>query len=625
MPVLLPPVEQSKSSRVGAPEWREEAQVKMLEAQQLTDRCGQEAVAMWQPKDSVWDPNVARHLCKAAYIQPWRFHVQLLQDGGTLETPPPGEGQINGQLQLLQRQRQATDHRLSEVRKGLLINQQSVKLRGYRPESEKALASCRDTLAFCCKERLQAVDLMNKPLDKVLELAGRHSWVDLSRIPTPSTQGQKTPPSNPVGAYTPECAAVLNDAKRLLMESKDALQEMAKNEEEIREQQLQISDGVCSSLAQKMRETTELKERMNMTVGLMRGTIHRCTKFNQEMYITRGLIKGPLSKTHLETREKLDRPLVRVYQRHVGTQLPEAARLTQGTDKLQRHISNVEKNLEDLHTTHRNLTRSLNCKRIGHEVDYNVVRLRLRQRHPHVNYEQAQCLEAYDMSGARVALTLCVTKAREGSEADLVALERMFQQLGFESTIKRDPTAQQFQEELEKFQQAIDARKDFVSCAFVVLMAHGLEGQLEGEDEQMVELENLFEVLNNKNCQALRAKPKVYIVQACRGEQMDPGETVGGGNIEMITKDSPQTIPTYTDALHIYSTVEGYLSYRHDKEGSCFIQTLVDVFTETKGPILELLSEVTRRMAEAEVVQEGEAKKMNPEVQSTLRKRLYLQ
>lgn len=35
--------------------------------------------------------------------------------------------------------------------------------------------------------------------------------------------------------------------------------EMAKNEEDIREQQHQISDRVCASLAQKMRETLELK------------------------------------------------------------------------------------------------------------------------------------------------------------------------------------------------------------------------------------------------------------------------------------------------------------------------------------------------------------------------------
>ena len=58
-----------------------------------------------------------------------------------------------------------------------------------------------------------------------------------------------------------ECATALYEAKRLLMESKDTLLDMAKNEEDIREQQQQISDRVCASLAQKMRETLELKVR----------------------------------------------------------------------------------------------------------------------------------------------------------------------------------------------------------------------------------------------------------------------------------------------------------------------------------------------------------------------------
>ncbi|XP_019487307.1 PREDICTED: coiled-coil domain-containing protein 105 [Hipposideros armiger] len=480
MPVLLPRVEHSKDMRVGAAAWHEAARAKMQAARQLTKRCGQEAVAMWQPKDRVLDPHVAHHLHRAAYIQPWRFHVKMLNGGGTLEKPPPGEGvtlwrskmkppvwharlplplnrdalalqtaelvhahargarltaarlahaqqQVNGQVRLMQRQREATDYRLSEVRKGLLINQQSVKLRGYRPKSEKVpdkadsmltwekeelknmkrkmetdmekseamlktLASCRDTLAFCCKERLQAVDLMNQPLAKVLGQAGRRSWVNLSRVSTPQIQGQKTPPPDPVGTYTPECVTALYGAKRLLMESKDTLQEMAKNVQDIRERQQQTSDRVCASLAQKMRETSQLKERMNMALGLMRGTIHRCAKFNQEMYITRDLIKGPLSKNHLETREKLDRPLVRVYQRHVGTQLPEAQRLAQSTDKTQRRISLLEKNLESLLATRKNLTYSLNCKKIGHDVNYDAVRLRLRQRHPRVCYQQAQGL-----------------------------------------------------------------------------------------------------------------------------------------------------------------------------------------------------------------------------------------
>uniref|UniRef100_A0A8C6RB34 Tektin like 1 n=1 Tax=Nannospalax galili TaxID=1026970 RepID=A0A8C6RB34_NANGA len=449
MPVH-PLAERGQNSRVGAPEWREAVQATSRKAHLLTDRCGQEAVTMWQPKDSVLDPSVAHHLGCAAYMEPWPFRVEMLKVGGAVEKQPPGEGvtswkgkmkprvwcqaaevvhahargarlsaarlgheqlQVNGQLQLqlLLRQREARDRRLSEVCRGLLINQQSVKLRGYRPKSEKildkadsmltwekeelesmkrkmekdmeksetfALASCRDTLGFYCQERLQAVDLINQPLDKVLEQAGRHWWVDITRPPTPRTQGQKTPPPpDPVGTYTPACAEAL-------YESKDTLAEIAKNELDIEKQQQQISDRVCASLAQKMHETLELKERINMTLGLMRGTIHRYQKFNQEMSVTRGLIKGPLLKSHLEAGEKLNRPLVRT------TTLPPL----QGTNKLTGHNLHVEKNLAELRSTHDNLAWNFNCKKVGHDVDSDVVRLCLRQRHPHVCYEQAQLL-----------------------------------------------------------------------------------------------------------------------------------------------------------------------------------------------------------------------------------------
>lgn len=60
---------------------------------------------------------------------------------------------------------------------------------------------------------------------------------------------------------SPECAGALNEAKRLLVESRETLAQMAKNEAEVKEHQQQINDRVCATLAQKMQETLELKVR----------------------------------------------------------------------------------------------------------------------------------------------------------------------------------------------------------------------------------------------------------------------------------------------------------------------------------------------------------------------------
>lgn len=41
------------------------------------------------------------------------------------------------------------------------------------------------------------------------------------------------------------------------------------------------------------------------------------------------LFQGPVMSADLTTRERLDRPMVRVFQRHPGTQLPEAQQIVE--------------------------------------------------------------------------------------------------------------------------------------------------------------------------------------------------------------------------------------------------------------------------------------------------------
>nr|XP_004057200.2 caspase-14-like [Gorilla gorilla gorilla] len=257
----------------------------------------------------------------------------------------------------------------------------------------------------------------------------------------------------------------------------------------------------------------------------------------------------------------------------------------------------------------------------------------------------------YDLSKARAALLLAVIQGRPGAQHDVEALGGLCRALGFETTVRTDPTAQVFQEELAQFREQLDTCRGPVSCVLVALMAHGgPRGQLLGADGQEVQPEALMQELSC--CQVLQGRPKIFLLQACRGGNRDAG--VGPTALPWYWSwlRAPLSVPSHADVLQIYaeaqgsscrgtppgssdqadiltvySAAEGYVAYRDDK-GSDFIQTLVEVLRANPGrDLLELLTEVNRRVCEQEVLGPDcdELRKACLEIRSSLRRRLCLQ
>lgn len=257
----------------------------------------------------------------------------------------------------------------------------------------------------------------------------------------------------------------------------------------------------------------------------------------------------------------------------------------------------------------------------------------------------------YDLSRDRAALFLAVIRDRPGAQRDVEALGGLCQTLGFETTLRTDPTAQAFQEELAQFQERLDTRRSPVSCALVALMAHGgPQGQLLGADGKEVRPEALVRELSR--CRALRGCPKIFLLQACRGGHRDAG--MGPTALPWFWRwlRAPPVTPSHADVLRIYAdaqgnssggftpgscdqadilmvyaAAEGYVAYR-DEKGSDFIQTLVEVLRATpEGDLLELLTEVNRQVCELDVRGPdcNERRKACLEIRSSLRRRLCLQ
>ncbi|CAI5670195.1 unnamed protein product [Oreochromis niloticus] len=161
---------------------------------------------------------------------------------------------------------------------------------------------------------------------------------------------------------------------------------------------------------------------------------------------------------------------------------------------------------------------------------------------------------------------------------------------------------------------------------FVVIMSHGNLGTICGSDNQNFEIDHIYERLNTKNCPALMNKPKVIIIQACRGG--NEGIVDISGSTQLRARENSYPLKNNNggkahiekDFIGFYSTTPYTTAFGKLGSVSDFIKHICDVIFARchQDDIEELFKKVMQRFEDSP----SELKQMP--TRETLTKHFYL-
>lgn len=188
---------------------------------------------------------------------------------------------------------------------------------------------------------------------------------------------------------------------------------------------------------------------------------------------------------------------------------------------------------------------------------------------------------------------------RTGSEHDVETMEALFTALYFDVKVHEDLTAEDIEKVLSGAANA-DEQKT-ADCLVVVLMSHGQNNGILDKNGKVVNIkEDIYPLFSDEKCHALKGKPKLFFIQACRG---DKGfRPANAAPVPVATDSIPGKIAlTLSDMYCAYATVPEYVAYRGTASGSWFIRDIDYVFcnhahtTDLEGLMRKVAAKVTQR------------------------------
>ncbi|KAK5612315.1 hypothetical protein CRENBAI_016303 [Crenichthys baileyi] len=297
----------------------------------------------------------------------------------------------------LEREQVHLEKTLRSIRTNLTINSRSSESRSRRPattEMERDGADCllelekgelmelKQDLEAALKDTLRHLQVLGESSRKLLHCASERMRVlDLvphrcSAEPNVSTAFSKP---EPLSYFTPECKQVSESSSLAVSRSQLLRENIRRLLTGAITRQNAAHRSVNDGLVKKIAETISLQQSLTVMSAVTRQAMFRKQREVKFIRHSHDRAQGPECSSDVLSREKLDRPLVKVYQRHPGTQLPEASRLLQGSVAMKKRLQASEGELVRLQRSGLQLLKDLRGKTASAQVDASVVRMRREQ------------------------------------------------------------------------------------------------------------------------------------------------------------------------------------------------------------------------------------------------------
>ena len=258
------------------------------------------------------------------------------------------------------------------------------------------------------------------------------------------------------------------------------------------------------------------------------------------------------------------------------------------------------------------------------------IRLSFGDIHPQSGEEQRH-YKFYEMSSSPHGIALIINneeiskrKDRQGARIDEMNLIQTFRYLGYIVEVHRDRSASQIRDIFDEVSTRDHSNYDsFISC----LLSRGEGRKFCGTDGKEVDITDLAEKFNWKNCKLLDNKPKMFFVQASRGCEEDIFVQASRWCEEdMEIGDEPQGYnPVFNevDFFFGYAASPRNVAWHDPEYGSWYVTELCRALCThaTYADLLHMIQEVHNRVGTDYITHSGY--KQVPQAVIQLCKNLY--